>query len=59
MEDLNKGNFVYPADRLYFVLKSGVEVEYPIENKAHLNLVENKFGKLPNIPPPSPSISVD
>jgi hypothetical protein len=57
MEQLSKGNFVYPADRLYITLKSGAEEVYTIENNEDLAKVENKFGKLPMLPPPPPVVT--
>ena len=57
MAQLRKGDFVYPADRLYITLKSGAEEVYTIESKEDLSKVENQFGKLPMLPPPPPVIS--
>lgn len=56
-EQLKNKDFVFIADRLYITLKSGAKEVYPIESKADLSRVENKFGKLPMLPPPPPIIT--
>jgi len=58
IDQINKGDFVNIADRLYLTLKTGEEEVYKIENKEDLALVETKFGKLPMLPPPSPSVNL-
>ena len=58
IDQIEKGNVAYLADRLYLTLKSGAEEVYEIENSADLARVENKFGKLPLLPPPPPEIAI-
>ncbi|QNF35604.1 M56 family metallopeptidase [Adhaeribacter swui] len=58
IDQLNKNDFPFIADRLYITLKSGVEKVYPIESKTDLAKVENELGKLPLFPPPPPTVSI-
>ena len=58
IEQLKNNNFPYIADRLYLTLISGTQEVYPIESKADLAELENKFGRLPMLPPPIPSIEL-
>jgi len=55
---IKENDLFYPADRLYLTLKSGVEEVYTIENKEDLANMENKFGKLPMLPPPPPALKL-
>jgi len=48
--------FISLADRIYLTLKSGKKEIYPLETKADLARLENKYGKLPMVPLAPPTI---
>jgi hypothetical protein len=58
METLGTGDFSLIADRFYFTLKNGAREVYSVASKADLAEVEKKFGPLPMLPPPPPSIGI-
>jgi hypothetical protein len=58
METLGTGDYSLIADRFYFTLKNGAREVYSVASKADLAEVEKKFGPLPMLPPPPPSIGI-
>lgn len=56
-EELSKGDWVFVADQLSMVLKSGAAEVYTIQSKSDLAQVEKKYGKLPMLPPPPPTVT--
>lgn len=58
-KQLRDKGFFYPADRLYLTLNSGAEEVYMIENQEDLTKAESKLGKLPMLPPPSPTLKLE